>query len=155
LLAALMTGAAVMVLGRPLWPRLVFFGAGFFVLILFRGVFRLGDVISVGLGGMVGRRIAFATATLLCIGSAATLPRAYAPKQDFEGPIAYLRSAAGPDDVVAMTWLAGYPYQYLFHTDWRRIDSLEDLKALEASHPRTWVVYTIGSLLKSHRPDLW
>ncbi len=155
LLGAVVTAAAIVALHHNLWPRFFFFNAGFFVLILFRGVFTLFDWLAKTPLGGSARTLGLLAAILLCIASAATLPRAWGPKQDYEGPIAYLKDVAEPGDAIATVEMTNLPYQELFHRDWKELDSLADLEALEKSHPHTWVVYTTPIYLDASQPDIW
>jgi len=150
-------GAAVVVaVGHHLWPRFFFFVFGFGVLVLIRGTMRSGE--------MVGRLINLSKVkstwlgTGLCIGlilvSAASVPFAYGPKQDYQGAYNYLLSQTQEGDSVVSFDLAGFVYDEFYKTDWQMIESAAEFKDVLQQSKRTWVVFTFKPVSESLHPEL-
>ncbi|MGH7897725.1 MAG: glycosyltransferase family 39 protein, partial [Candidatus Binatia bacterium] len=155
-LGALVTMVGTVAMNHPLWPRFFFFCVGFLSLIVFRGIFTLFGARGVESPSPLGRRAAFSVALVFCLASAATVPRAHRPKQDFGGAAAYLQSVVAPGDAVATTLTSAFAYRDLLQIHgWGYVRTPEDLKALEAAHSRTWVVYSRPKLLRARQPDVW
>jgi len=111
-LPGMLGGAATLALGRHLWPRFFFFCAGFALIVLVAG---LRTWIAI----LAGRRAAAATrglAATLLVASAATVPSAWRPKQDFVGAVA--AAARGDVDAprgeVFAAGLAMWPCKHLY-----------------------------------------
>jgi len=150
-LPGVLTAAALLATEHNLWPRFFFFSAGFAILILIRGVFVAWSV-------MMPQRqavLATATAVALVVVSAATLPRAYGPKQDFVGARDYVRSAGAPGDAIVTLDLAEFPYRSYLAENWTTIETPEELERIEREHWRTWVLYTFPTRLAAMRPEIW
>ena len=148
---AVITGAAMLLTEHNLWPRLFFFSAGFAALLAVRGVVTLA---SVALGP---RGTAVAT-VLLVVGAAAsltTVPRAWNPKQDFEGAREFVESRRAADDAVVMLDLTRFPYEQYLETGWAFAGDEAALAAIEARHAKTWIVYTFPARLSATQPALW
>jgi len=47
------------------------------------------------------------------------------------------------------------PYAEYFNTRWTAVDNVADLAALEAAHPRTWIVYSTPTRMKAAQPAIW
>ncbi|HEU4630953.1 MAG TPA: glycosyltransferase family 39 protein [Gemmatimonadaceae bacterium] len=151
LLPAVVTAAVIIGLGHNLWPRFFFFSAGFAALIVVRGVFALGAAL------LPARGPALATAALAagCVASLTTVPAAWQPKQDFVGADAFVRRAVAAGDAVAALDMSGFVYtKYLPHAA-TLVDSGDALRALEARHRRTWVIYTFPQRLAAVQPAIW
>ncbi len=151
LVPGFLSAAAIVALHHNLWPRFFFFSAGFAVLIAMRGGFRLGELLL----PVPARRLIPAAAVLVIAASAATVPRAWHPKQDFAGAGRYIDRAAGPDDAVVTVDLTRYPYREYDRRPWTEVDSIAGLLAVEAGHRRTWVLYTFPIRLQAVAPELW
>ncbi|HSJ62701.1 MAG TPA: glycosyltransferase family 39 protein [Gemmatimonadaceae bacterium] len=150
LLPALLTAAAMIATDHNLWPRLFFFCAGFAALLAVRGVMALATV-------AVGSRGPAWAAALLVLGAAAsltTVPRAWGPKQDFEGALAYVESRRAPGDAVVALDMARFTFRRYLGRDWPAAETVASLAAIEAQHPRTWVVYTFPARLEATQPAL-
>ena len=151
LLPAVLTAGAMLATNHNLWPRLFFFCAGFAALLAVRGVMALAGL-AVGARGPMLATIVLA---LGAVASLTTVPRAWQPKQDFEGARAFVESRRAPGDAVVAVDLARIPYQQLFETDWTTAGSAEALEGVEAQHARTWVVFTFPGRIAAARPALW
>jgi hypothetical protein len=155
LLGAFLTAGAMVATKHNLWPRLFFFSAGFFVLIGIRGFAAwVALTAHAGLQSLSGALLT-ALLTLACLTSAATLPRVWAPKQDFRGALDHVQGSRGPRDAVVTVDMTVMPYRDLYGAGWSVVDNLPDLEAIERIHPRTWLVYTTPTRLQAEHPDLW
>lgn len=148
--------AVVIGSGHHVWPRFFFFASGFAVLIVVRGAMTLGRWIGTSLGVPPARAVQAATvATVLLVAAAVVaLPRAYAPKQDFEGALKFVEANRGPGDSVVTVGLATLPYQRFYKVNWGSVDGIQPLEAVRARAPRTWVVYTLPLHVDALYPDL-
>jgi hypothetical protein len=143
-------------LGHHLWPRFFFFVIGFAVLVVVRGVMVLGEWGS-RFGAFTRARPAWLGSALcagLLLASAAVLPRAYSPKQDYGGALAFIESSKAAGDVVTTAGLAHFPYEQLYRVDWPTVESVAALESLRGSAARTWVVYTLPDHMQAVYPDL-
>jgi len=143
-------------MGHHLWPRTVFFSAGFGVLVVVRG---LGDSAN-----WLARVLRFpdrvrARSAQLAVGAAilmstATLPFVYGPKQDFLGAHDFINAQREPGDRVATVGVAQYPYKMLFGSEWDVVNSQRELAALRMKAKRVWVVFTFPLHMASAHPDV-
>jgi mannosyltransferase len=148
--------ALVLGMGHPLWPRFFFFTFGFVLLVVVRGMTVVGHAAGrlLGLPTLVGRRVGMAMTVALIVLSVLSLPAAYAPKQDYEGALAFVKSAKEPGDAIVTVGLATFPYRSLFNVDWDTADSAEQLTQIRSRARRTWVVYTLPLHLQFEHPDI-
>ena len=151
LVPAAITGAAMLLTEHNLWPRLFFFCAGFAALLAVRGVMTLA---SVALGSR-GPVVATALLVLGAVGSLTTVPRAWGPKQDFEGARQFVERQRAADDAVVMLDLTRFPYEQYLRTGWSFAADEAALAAIEARHPKMWIVYTFPARLSATQPALW
>jgi mannosyltransferase len=150
-LPGVLTAGVVIALGHNLWPRFFFFAMGFAVLIAIRGALVLGRRV----GGTVGERIATAGLVVAAAGSALTVPRAYHPKQDYEGAARFVEARATPNDAIGTTDLTNYPYREYYRRPWPWLTGAAALDSLERGHARTFVLTTFPIRLTVVHPDLW
>ena len=151
LLPPLLTGLLILGLGHNLWPRFFFFAAGFGALIAIRGVFALTALIRVPRP----RLVAAVASTLVVVGSAATLPRAWLPKQDYLGAARFVRETRASGDAVVVVDLTEYPYRTYLQEPWDAVEDAGTLMEIERRHARTWVLYTFPIRLAAAHPDIW
>jgi len=151
----LVTAVAILMLERNLWPRYFFFGLGFAALIVTHGMVTVVTRIAAPLGRQRARGLATLSMAALVAVSAVRMPRAWGPKQDFEGARAFVAETAADPDAVVTVGMTSFPYQEYLETDWQAADRLAELLAIEADHPRTWVVYTFPTRLRALHPDIW
>ncbi len=151
LLPGLLTAMAMLALHHNLWPRFFFFSAGFAILIAIRG----GFVLTRAAFRAQGTTLATAGGVLVILASALTLPRAWRPKQDFEGARDFVQRSQGAADAVVTVDLTTYPYARWLGLGWAGVESLADLTAVERTHRRTWLVYTFPIRLKAVQPGIW
>jgi mannosyltransferase len=152
-LPAMIGAGYVIAVGHHLWPRFFFFVMGFAVLIAVRGVMVSARAIA-GLAGYTGERWGVAACILLIALSAASLARVYGPKQDYEGPLAFVESNRQPGDEVVTAGLATWAYRAHYHVTWGAVEKAEELEAVRARAARTWVVSTLEPVLESMHPDV-
>jgi len=153
---ALVTIAAIVALGHPMFPRTFFFAIGFGVLVVIRGMLTAGRLL---LRAVAPERIeSDLPGTVLClllIGiSAMSVPRAWAPKQDFTHALEYVRQHSDADDAIVTTGVAAIPYQRFYKVKWEIVESLAELDAVRAAHRRTWLLYTMPLHMHSAYPDM-
>ena len=154
-LPAAVTLGAILALGHNLWPRFFFFSAGFAALVAVRGVVEQVRIGARGpLEGLRGHLTALCL-VLTCLASASTVPRAWGPKQDFEGALAFVEARRRPGDAVVAVEMTTLPYEELYAAGWSRADSLDELLDVERAHPRTWVVWTVRTHLEAVQPAIW
>lgn len=152
-------GAAVMLgLGRNLWPRFFFFLAGFILLIVLRGVATLARELAT-LAPFDHReraeRVLFGAGASVLIGAfIGILPRAWGPKQDFEGARTYVEQLRQPGQVVMTAGLTDLPYQRWIETDYVSIDSVEALNTALAGKEGGYLLHTLPTFLASRMPEL-
>ena len=151
-------GAAMTLwIGHPLWPRLFFFNSGFVVLVIVRGVMQLAQVTTRFLNFSHTKAAPIGIA--LCVGllsiSGLSITRAYAPKQDYLGALNYIQQnyQAG-DTVVTVGVMVTFPYKYLYTTDWKAIDTTEELRLIRSRSKRTWLLYTMPVYLELAHADV-
>lgn len=142
---ALVAIAAIVALGHPMFPRTFFFAIGFGVLIVIRGMLTLGRRLERVFPSLSGRpELPGTVLCLLLIGvSALSVPRAWAPKQDFTHALEYVEQHSAPGDAIVTTGVAAIPYQRFYKVKWQIIESLAELDAVRAAHRRTWLLYTM------------
>ncbi len=148
-LPAVTTAAVLLAAERNLWPRFFFFAFGFLALTGVEGIFALAARLPRG-----WRVWTAATATLLAVAaSATTVPRAWGPKQDWEGARRFVeRHASGP---VAGAEMAGYVGDEYLHAGWIRVDSAAELDTLESeAGAPPWIVYSFPTRLRDVAPEL-
>lgn len=145
-----MLAATLVALEHNLWPRFFLFAAGFGALIVMRGFATLATLL-----GRRGPQLALAVSVLFIAASAATVPRAWAPKQDFAGARAYIESEMGAGDAVVTLDVTDIPYRSFMELDWYAVASAAELLDIERGHARTWVVYTFPTRLAAVHADVW
>ncbi|HUR29313.1 MAG TPA: hypothetical protein VM509_14085, partial [Planctomycetota bacterium] len=154
LLPAALTCATVMLQGHNLWPRFFFFSAGFGVLVLMRGVFEFARLCARGPLAPWRNEVSLTAATLICLTSAASLPRAFGPKQDFEAAAAWVAAHAPPGSVATLE-MGNLPFLEHQRLPWTQIDDLQGLEAFEKAHEEAWVVLTMPVHLAAVQPETW
>jgi len=145
------TAIAILALGHNLWPRFFFFGAGFAVLIGLRGLLVACNAVA----GARGPAIAAATGGLAVLASLATVPSAWAPKQDYLGAEAFVDANAADRDAIVMVDMAILPFDEWRHRDWATVADAAELAEVEAGHERTWLVYSFPASLEALQPGVW
>jgi mannosyltransferase len=149
-----LAGAAyVIAAGHHLWPRFFFFAFGFAALIAVRGAMTVEQFALARLSRGGGREVGILCAGMVLV-SATSVPRAFGPKQDYQGAMAYVQAARKPGDTVLMAGLIAYPYENLYKTGWQKVTSLEQFNATRAASRRTIVLYTLEPVLLATDPEI-
>jgi mannosyltransferase len=92
------------------------------------------------------------------LASAVPLLRYYeTPKQDFVGAMRFVDSAAAPGDRKAAIYLVGHVIAggYYGRTDYRPVETLQDLLPIEQEGRRVWAVTTLERILLARDSALW
>jgi len=150
---------AAVILGRPIFPRFLFFMAGFAALVVVRGALEIGARIErlwrkdgasreVSVAGLV-------VAALIAAASAAALPEDYRyPKQDFGGAAAYVLSHRGEGEPIVTAGAAIFPYRDYYRQPWSAVASPADVEAIRGQGKAVWVLYTLADYLAAGAPQL-
>ncbi|HEX7481312.1 MAG TPA: glycosyltransferase family 39 protein [Polyangiales bacterium] len=151
--------AAMLALGRNLWPRFFFFQAGFILLIVVRGLSAITGWLARASANPNPERIErglFALAIgVLTLAWLAMLPRAYfVPKQDFEGAMHYVQANRKPGEVVLTTGLTVLPYQRYYRTDFVPVETLAELDHALSTSRGAYVLHTLPTFLEARVPEL-
>jgi len=150
ILAVLILGA-----GHNLWPRFFFFGAGLLVQFAVRGGFGLLDSTVARWRPALARRLGDGGLVAVTVASMVILPRAWRPKQDYAGALAWIDQNKEEGDVVIATFIAGYIANDWLHRSLPVVQDTASLHRLESPTKRTLVVYTFPIRLESVSPELW
>jgi hypothetical protein len=153
---ALLGAALVLSVGHHLWPRFFFFTFGFGALVVVSGVLTLerAAVRWLRLTPQRAARLSSLALAFIILASAASIPFAFGPKQDYDGALRFAEMQRQPGDVIVSTGLASYPYTQLYRAG---IDTAESLPALEAYRNgarRVILLYTLEPVLESMAPDI-
>lgn len=165
-LLVLPAGLAVvtmLLIGRHLYPRLLFSVFPFGVMVIVHGVMVCGRLAAsvlpassrpkVGLGLGLG----LAAAAVMLVLSAASLGRNYRlPKQDYAGAMAYLETVRDPRDPVVAVGMAGLPVRRYFAPEFETADTDKELAAVRGHSPDrpTWLIYTFRDHLDVYHPEI-
>ncbi|MBL0161027.1 MAG: glycosyltransferase family 39 protein [Bryobacterales bacterium] len=131
----------LLAMGHHIWPRFFYFAMGFGALIVIRGALLIPRA---------GTAIAFAIIAV----SAASVPFAYGPKQDFGSARQYVLSQLQPGDRVATSDLSTWVYGQFYHAGWIEVHNAAELAALRAPAGRTWFLYTLEPVFRSISPEV-
>lgn len=146
----------VLGMGHHLWPRFFFFTIGFGALIVVRGGMEVGRLATRLLHVTSTQSIALGTA--LCVGviltSALSIPRVYAPKQDYQGALDFVNARKEAGDAVATVGLATFTYKNFYNLDWHEVKTLADLRAIRSQANRTWLLYTFPPHVQAVYQDI-
>jgi 4-amino-4-deoxy-L-arabinose transferase-like glycosyltransferase len=156
-LPGVITVAAVLALRQPIFPRFLFFLAGFGVLIVVRGALEIGALLtrrwkpagtSMNVAGV-------ALVVLMALASTASLAFDYRfPKQDFAGALQFVQAQRADGEPIATAGPAIYVYREYYKLPWEGVRSREELLKLRAQGRRVWVIYTLSEFIETGAPDL-
>ncbi len=149
-LPPVLTAGVALALSHNLWPRFFFFAAGFALLILVRGIYTVSL-----LAGRRAQPVAAVATLAVALGSALTVPRAWQPKQDYEGAIAFVEETLAPGDAMVTVDLTTFPVTEYLARPWQTATDGRSLEAIEEAHPRTWVMYTFPVRLEAVFPEIY
>jgi mannosyltransferase len=132
-----------------MYPRFFFAMAGFALLIGMRGAFVSGAWLAkrFGMSDAFGRTLSMVAASLVIVASLASVPLNWrAPKQDFDGALAFIESQRAPGDRVVTTDVTAKIYPTYYDKPWHPVRSVADVAA-ERAGGRVWLVYTFPRYL--------
>lgn len=151
-LPAVFNVIALIVLGFGWFPRSFLYVLPFSILIVVRGCFVAGNAVSERLNRFQG--LQYLLPVLLLLASVVMLSHNYRyPKQDCSGSLAYTRSMAAPDDVIAVVGYLEYSYKYYFAPELAFPKDLEQLQGLRGPNHQVWVLYSYTRFLNRQQPD--
>jgi mannosyltransferase len=150
ILPPLLGSIVVLALRHPLWPRFFFFAFGFGSLVVIRG----GMVLARWLRVRHAEKLGIVVCCSFIIVSALSIPRAYLPKQDFEGARTFIEEQKEPGDKVVTVGRASAAYQGFYKTDFEEVKSVERLEQIRATAARTWLVYMIPEDVRAVYPEV-
>ena len=156
ILPAVACAPVVIGLGHHVWPRLFFFTFGFAALVVVRGTMLLGQKAGqlVKMSPLNACRLGTVFATGLILVSTVSLPRAYAPKQDYLAALNFIEAEKQPGDAVAMVGLVVFTYKNLYVRDWPEVDTLAQLDSIRSRSRHTWLLYTFSTHLSAVYPEI-
>jgi len=153
-LPAVLGFIALWLLGRNLWPRFFFNSFGFAALVLMHGVLVLAAWLAARLPRLPW--LPTAAAALLVLASAATVPRAFAPKMDYTGARDWVLAEAGPDDRIVAVDLMAAGYRAYYAPEFQEARSHAELLAhVEATEGDVYVLYAFGGYIEAQDAALW
>jgi len=154
---ATICAAVVVGIGFHVWPRLFFFAFGFAALILVRGAMQLGQKGS-QLFLKMSSTNALRTGTSFAVGlilvSALSVPRAYAPKQDFLAALKFIEANRKPGDTIAMVGLVAFDYKNLYARDWKEVETVNELDSIRSRSKHTWLLYSFPTHVAAVYPEI-
>ncbi|HEV8256160.1 MAG TPA: glycosyltransferase family 39 protein [Casimicrobiaceae bacterium] len=159
-LPGVITVAAIVALRQPIFPRFLFFLAGFGVLIVVRGALEVGAWLmrrwKPGAAPAPATAFGVALVALMVVASAASLAFGYRyPKQDFDGAMQFVLVRRAEAEPVLTAGGAIYPYQMYYRQPWAGVTSLAQLQKIRAQGQRVWVLYTLAEyMIEPATPDL-
>ena len=157
---AIVTVAAMAVLGQPIRPRFFFFMTGAAAIFAGRGIglvagwiahrTRPGRERTEAARGGAPLWAMLACTLLLTTVSAAALPRNYTvPKQDFDGAVRFLEGEQAAGVKVAAAGPACYPIDaYFGKADWPCLETLPQLREFVGTSDRALLVYTLADYIE-------
>jgi len=91
---------------------------------------------------------------LLVLVSLATVPRAWAPKQDYRAAMRFVQGQSRPGDVIVTVGMTSMPYAEYFGTDWTSVETAQQLEQVRRGAGTTWLLYTMPPHLETFHPDV-
>jgi len=154
-LPAILLIATMIMLGRNLWPRLMFNLAGFIVIYMSFISFYVSDKLS-AVFPKLPKVFGYAPVVLLVLLFISSTPAVYKhPKQDFAAAYQFIENNQNNGDSVIAIHMAGIIYKDYYFLDWSIANSLEELRSNESDRGTTWVIYTLPGYISKARPELY
>ncbi len=151
LFPAVITAVVVAVLIDVVFPRFLFGSVAFFVLIAVRGGFKLAGIIL----PFLSPRHVLLLGALVVLSSAVMIPKAWEPKQDFKSAAEYVENHRAAGDAVVCISMAYLPLSTYLGVQCENVKTLADLKRIEDTHKRTWLIYTLTIPFSVQMPEIW
>lgn len=149
-------------MGRPIFPRFLFFSIGFGLLVTIRGATAIGTWMAERAPGAIAlHRPGVAVAVLFTVGAIAvsvrSLPYGYRfPKQDYTAAVDFVAQNSNRGDRVAVIGpTVARPVLEYLGQPWERVDRVDQLRALRARGAGVWLIYTFPAYIETSTPDLW
>ncbi|MEW6269036.1 MAG: glycosyltransferase family 39 protein [Thermodesulfobacteriota bacterium] len=150
--------AAAVVIGseHDLWPRFFFFALGFAALLLVAGAMEVGRLAASVAPPLRGRgRAVGATLVLLIVAlEAATVSRAWGPKQRYRDALALVARERRPGDAVLVIGTGHRVFVDFYRADWRVVASLGEVRDASARARRTWLVHSFPVAMAARHGDV-
>lgn len=142
----LLTMALLLVIGMRIWPRFFYVDIGFLMLLIVLGVRQSIDVFLriTGLGWPALRLWQAAVVAMVLVSGAMAARNYMAPKQDYDGAVAYVAEEAGAARVHAVG-VAQEIFLNAYDTGWGAVQTAEDLDAALAAPGPVWLVVAFPS----------
>jgi uncharacterized membrane protein len=151
LLPVAITLLFIIAVSNVLYPRFLFSTLPFILLIGVRGGFAL----AARLLPYLSRRQVYLIGLAVALASAAMVPAAWKPKQDFVAAANFIAQNRKPDDALICVGLSYFPMARYLGVDCAEVRELSDLDRGEQQSERAWLVYTLPDSTSEHRPELW
>lgn len=150
-LPGVVTVGAAVALGRPLYPRFVFFLIGFGLLIAVRGALEVAQWFGRGRVPVAGPALVAGMAAASVV---ALIPNYRLPKQDFEAALRFVEAQRTGGDVIVTVGQTGRVYREFYYRTWESAPSLEQFQSIRARGQRVWVLHTLDRYIEGRTPDL-
>ena len=151
-LPLLITMAIVAASNFLVFPRFLFNSAVFVLLLGIRGGYALS---ATCLPFLAPRQVLMAGVAVSLVG-AATLPKAWQPKQDWPAVAAFLIEHRQPGDVIGCVGgSANVPLMGYLGLPCQRLARTRQLEALEGQSARVWLVYAMPAFTARWFPGIW
>lgn len=160
-LSAPVTLGVATAMGRPVFPRFLFFLVGFGLLTLLRGSGAIGEWLAArcgkeGWAPAAGMLMAALTALAAVAASIESLPYGYRyPKQDYASALAYVQQRCADDPVAVVGEAASMPFLVFFGQPWAHVANANELLGLRDPRRDLWLIYTFPMYLEANQPELW
>jgi hypothetical protein len=162
MLPAPVTLALGVALGRPIFPRFIFFVIGFGLLIVIRGAVVIGAWLAEKLGkkshsSSAGKCLALLLTVAAIAVSARSLPYGYAhPKQDYKSAIEFVIENQRPGETVAVLGItAAVPIQKYFGKPWPRLYNEDQLYNALGEGKGLILLFTFPAYIETGEPEIW
>jgi mannosyltransferase len=156
LLPIILSTMVSILLSHFIWPRFYFYLFGFGVFFLLRGIEEISKWIPAHfkMRAINPNHVATYMSAALILISAATVPFAYGPKQDYAGALNYIQANQQANDGVVAIGFTLIPFRDYYHQDWQMVTTVDELRDTLQQHQRVWVIYTLETVLDSQHPEL-
>jgi 4-amino-4-deoxy-L-arabinose transferase-like glycosyltransferase len=156
IIPATLCAAVVLALGHHLWPRFFFFTIGFGALVVVRGSMQLGQLVARSLNWFPTTAVPLGIAgcIALILISVLSIPRAYAPKQDYQGALEFVEARRQAGDAIVTVGLATFTYKYFYKMNWQDVNTIADLQDIRFHAKRTWLLYTFPPHVQSVHQEI-
>lgn len=133
-----------------IFPRFLFSSMVFFLLMTVRGGFVLSQTVL----PMISKPVVLAVGLVVALATSTMVPRAWAPKQDFDTALAFVNKHRLTGDAVVCPGLTYMPLHMYLGMDCIDVRSSTELQAVEQAQARTWLLYTFPAHLQRYRPEV-